>query len=550
MRPTEVDTLIDNFIKSLPAVGYKFGPRPVTALTQKVRQMVYRGALGLNVSSAVRNLTQATNTYAELGEKYTALGYIKMLKNYGTDELEKVGVLRDTFIQDQTVNVYKSLMKKMDKGLFFLFEQAEKVNRGSAYYGAKARALAQGKTEQQAIEEAVRIVRKTQFSFGSIDTPVALSSDIVKTFSQFMSYNIKQGEFLLDKVAQKDVVGITRYIVATIALQKLLKDNLGIKSGNEDANTITGAIANTLPSPSGYTPPALQLGQALWNSPKAFMGTDAEKRKAQADLLKSGSLLIPAGSQIKKTIEGLQSYNKGESVTPSGNTRFPIDKNFQNYMKSMLFGQYSTPDAQHYFDSNTRPLSEKQSDLFRSGVKTYKDFMDQRQDNTEDLRARQTTMMTGHPSSNGNKVFYVTPSGTVTSVDVSYIPAKPKMVGNYEIDKEALAKYKSALTTQKNKVYAAVTAGVVDIDKVKEVLGDLTKSKAKLTVKKLPKVKMVALKKFSLKKPKKLAKLKKFKLPKLKTIASVKYQKIPDIHLSTYLHFVPPRASYELTIIS
>ncbi|MDP1722959.1 MAG: hypothetical protein Q8L37_07195 [Candidatus Gottesmanbacteria bacterium] len=508
LRPTEIDTLIDNFIKSTP-IGYRFGPRPVTALSQSIRQTVYRGTLGLNVSSALRNLSQGANTYAELGERWTATGYLKLARNWGSNELERVGVLKDSFIQDRNIGVYKNILTKLDEGLFYLFDKAEKINRGAAYYGAKAKALSQNMSEQQAIEYAKGIVRKTQFVFGSIDTPLALSSDINKTLLQFQSFNIKQGEFLLTKVAQRDIAGLVRYVGATLVMAKILKDAFGMK-------------LDLLPINPRLTP-SLQAGQATG---QMLFGEEQTREEGKRNLIKVAPAFFPGGVQIRKTVEGLQSYNKGESTTPTGNIRFPVEQTFPNYVKSMLFGQYSTPQAQTYFDSNARPLSANQSELVRGGTKTYSDFMDQQAETKEDLKARQTVGLTGQPASSGTKLFYVSPSGTVTSVDVSYIPQKPKMVGNYEVDKQALSKYKSALTTQKNKISAAVTAGVIDVSQVKEVLSDLSTSKARLTVKKIPKVKMIALKKFTLKKPKRLAKFKKYKVPKLKTITSIKYPKI------------------------
>ena len=40
-----------------------------------------------------------------------------------------------------------------------LFELAEKINRGSAYFGAKARALSKGMSEQQAVQEGINMAR-------------------------------------------------------------------------------------------------------------------------------------------------------------------------------------------------------------------------------------------------------------------------------------------------------------------------------------------------------------------------------------------------------
>jgi hypothetical protein len=361
MRPTDFDTSIDNLIKSSP-LGYRFGQRPTALISRNIRQATYRGTIGLNVSSAIRNLTQGANTYAELGEKWTMKGYLDMARKWSDTELERVGVLRDSFIQDKSLSAYKRAMNLVDKGLFAMFEAAEKINRGAAYYGAKARALSQGMSEQQAIEAAKALIRKTQFTFGSIDTPLALQSDAMKVVAQLQSFSIKQIEYLLGKVHDKEWAGIIRYVGATLAMKELLK-KIGIDL----------TIFPTL----GLSP-AMQAGQAAG---QIVFGDEAGRKEGLKNLQKTAWTVFPAGVQLKKTIEGSQTFNKGESTAPSGVMRFPIEQSSSNLLRSILFGQYATPEARKYFDTNTKPLSEKQSKTVRTSsdpMATYQTILDQR----------------------------------------------------------------------------------------------------------------------------------------------------------------------------
>ena len=71
-------------------------------------------------------------------------------------------------------------------------------------------------------------------------------------------------------------------------------------------------------------------------------------------------LLFPAGTQIKKTVQGVQTANEGASKTDKGNVRFVVPKG-ENLLRSGMFGQYSSPEAKKYFDNNGKPLSDKQS---------------------------------------------------------------------------------------------------------------------------------------------------------------------------------------------
>lgn len=374
LRPTEIDNAVDNTIKSV--IGYNFGSRPTAVLTQRARQWIYRGALGLNPASALKNLSQGANTYAKLGERYTIKGYADLIKNWRSGELEKVGVLQDNFIQDRTLSAGKKLLQKFDDGLMVFFQGAEKINRGAAYYGAKAKGLHEGLSESQSIEYAKKIVRDTQFTFGSIDTPPILQSDIGKTLGQFQSFSIKQGEFLGEMVAAKDIAGLLRYALASTAYITAIGSAFGMKP------------SDAIPSFRFGVPPTLgfpvQVAKTLLGAPNQYGAPTGSK-----EIIRAGIPLIPAGVQLNKTIGGLQSYNQGMVTNSAGNAQYPIEQNIQNFIRSLLFGKYNTPEARQYFNNNDRPLSPQQTMLLRElGPEYYKKLMQQRDQNAEKAKIK------------------------------------------------------------------------------------------------------------------------------------------------------------------
>lgn len=377
MRPTELENLIDNFIKSSP-VGYKLGQRPVSALSRSIRQMTYRGTLGLNVGSAIRNLTQGVNTYAQLGEKYTAVGYMQTMRKLmakDIDELTQSGVLRDNFIQDRQLSVKKQFMERLDKRLWTFFDLAEKINRGSAYYGAKAKALADGKTEQEAIKAGVEMARKTQFTFGRVDTPVALQDDVVKFLAQFQSFNIKQTEFLAEMTKNKEYAGLFRWLGANTVL--LYTIGQAMNWDWKDFVPFSGVLTGE--TKLGQTP-AIKLGGDVLK--KATGGTDQYGQPIGMDVIAKDLVpFFPAGTQIKKTVEGLGAYNRGYSASKTGLVRYPIPQTAGNLLKTGVLGQYATPEARQYFKNEERPLSEKQSEQFKASENPqeyYQNVMDVR----------------------------------------------------------------------------------------------------------------------------------------------------------------------------
>ncbi len=367
LRPTKIDSLIDNTIKQM--VGYRFGQRPVIRITQKLRQAVYRGTLGLNIGSAIRNLTQGANTYAKLGEEFTIKGYGKMVKAFLTrdDELFRVGALQSDLIEDRTFSATKKAWEKFDKGLWVFFDAAEKINRGAAYYGAKAKYLAKNKNanEEEAIEYAKKIVRDTQFTFGSIDTPQLLQSDLAKTILQFQSYNLKQAEFLTEMVKNKEIAGLVRYAGAGTVAFFTIGQLFGMKP--TDMIPFYSYFSGEGQSKFGETPP-IALAKEIAGGIVGAKGDYGEDVSVEDRIKRIGAKLIPfipAGVQGKKTIEGYLAAQQGYSETAKGRVRFPVDQSPVNTLRTMIFGQYSSSNAREYFNEDKNPLGEEQSKVFK-----------------------------------------------------------------------------------------------------------------------------------------------------------------------------------------
>lgn len=339
LRPTRLDNLLDNTVKQV--VGYRFGQRPVTAITSMLRRMTYRGMLGANLGSALRNLSQGVNTYAVLGEKYTAIGYAKLFSPSARNELKVQGILDNTIITDRTISATRKTLEKADKALWFFFDQAEKINRGAAYFGGKAKALGQGMKEAEAIEYAKKLVRKTQFNYDPVDTPVALSADLVKTLTQFQTYTTKQTEFLAELARDRNFAAFVRYGLAGY----LFVNTIGQAMGMEEKEL--------LPLFRFDVPPSLklpwELAKAAVDAPDKY-GNDRDLAEKFEDIGKASIGLIPGGSQIKKTVQGLQAVEEGGSYDAAGRLQFEQEDTPAAKLQTVLFGKYAGDNAKAYFD--------------------------------------------------------------------------------------------------------------------------------------------------------------------------------------------------------
>lgn len=442
LRPTNADNLVDNQVKQL--IGYRLGQRPVASLSRNIRRAVYRGTLGLNIGSALRNLTQGANTYATLGEKYTIIGYSKLAKALatGSDELERVGVLRNDLIEDRTLNATRKFWENLDKGLFVFFETAERINRGAAYFGAKSKFLKKNKnaTEEQAIEFAKDIVRKTQFTFGSVDTPVGMQSDLVKLLTQFQSFNVKQTEFLGEMAKRKDLVGFVRFglanTVALLTIGKLI--GLDIKDVIPFGSVLTGE------SKLGQTP-AIELAKEVGGG---ILGTEDEygnkislKDRALRIADKAGPVILPAYSQVKKTLQGIDAAAQGYSETAGGGIRYPINPTTGNMIRAGLFGQYNFPEAREFFDKDRRPIYDAKAEAFKETPidqrqELYNSIMDKRAEDKNENEIKDALKAGQDIDNSGTKIRWLDENGEVQTVDLAETSHSTNKKGIEKFDKD------------------------------------------------------------------------------------------------------------------
>ncbi len=375
MRPTTLDTLIDNHIKE--KVGYLFGARPTATITRSIRMMISRAKIGGSITSFAKNLTQGVNTFSELGGWYTTRGYMDLVK-FGGKEMNDNGVLIAPFIEDRTYSAVKKMAERFDNVLFLNMNASELVNRGAAYYGAKAK-FAAGKitnkefrealgrekpadykpTKEDAIAYGKFVSAKTQFLFGSLDTPVALNSDIAKMAAQFQTFGLKQTEFIGHMVGQKEWLKLIRYIVSSMLLFSYIGGAFGMK-WDDSFKTLRWGM-----------PPAIQFFVDLYKN--GIIGEDKYGNKldgSQKAKLVGKSLftnIVPAGAQIQRTIEGLSNVNAGKETTSSGKLKYKVAPTTENYVSGALFGKYNLPESKAYYKKQDDKTKKKTTAPSRAG---------------------------------------------------------------------------------------------------------------------------------------------------------------------------------------
>jgi hypothetical protein len=375
MRPTKADVVNDNTIKKI--FGSKLGARPTRAITLGLRKMISGAKIAGSLVTFAKNLTQGVNTFSQLGTKYTLIGYINLFKKGAGQELENNGVLLSSVAEDQIHSAVRKWAEAYDKVLYANMNASEFINRGAAYFGAKAQFMA-GKvsdkefkqafgqdkpegyvpSEQDAIDYGKFMAEKTQFVFGALDNPVLLNSDMMKTAFQFQTFTLKQQEYLIRMIGDKEWGKLARYIMSSMLLFAYIGGAFGMK------------WSDSFPFFKLGKPPFIQfLYDDLFK--QGILGEDqyGNKLDTMDKVQVVGKSLftnvVPMGAQLNRSYEGFNAVNAGKSTTRGGSFQYKIEKTPMNYVRGTLFGKSNLTEAKEYY---------KNKDSKKTKTKTVNSF--------------------------------------------------------------------------------------------------------------------------------------------------------------------------------
>lgn len=371
------------------------------------QRMISAGAtMGLNLSTAIRNTTQIINTVEAVGAGRTLKGmtdFHKTLIEARRFEKEN-GTVHPMLKELSDARVFNGGLSKahldenptrmaaLTNKLLFMVSATDTELRGITYMAARGKGLKmagkEGLKGEAAEEFAKKYARKkvidTQFDTSSIDMPPALNGPLAKSLTQLASFSAKQAEYLAS-------VGI-----------KMIKGKDGqYKIGRGEqlvhlagASMTLAAFSEVYGSMMGYEPTEMipfysniqalfndkgSNADALYRSPLVnLLAGDGKSRKGLLEVRSVADLeqwamtqyqnYIPAGSQIKKTTEGLATTSSGESRTASGKLRFLQNTDDDSKIRSAAFGQYVTENAREWIKSEFPTLSEKQTEKVDKAV--------------------------------------------------------------------------------------------------------------------------------------------------------------------------------------
>lgn len=210
----------------------------VRTLLHEISRASYAGLLS-GPGTALKNLGQQVNTVAEIGPKWWMEGVRQLGTSEGRGIIKANGVFDTKMIDYLTTATARTktmnALHKTQDAFVAGFNGVEYLNKSTAFLGARAKALAEGKTMPEALRYARDTMRRTQFEYSAIDTPLAFQTPLGRLFGQFGTYPVKQSEFLIGLVKRAKAgerAPLLRYIASTMAVMYLGNEVLGLDFDN------------------------------------------------------------------------------------------------------------------------------------------------------------------------------------------------------------------------------------------------------------------------------------------------------------------------------
>lgn len=386
------------------AFDSQFGHNAFKKSTGAIRAVNAMATLGLSPLTALRQMTQEIATVGNLNPKWAGVGMVNgarmLASKEGRKELKLSGVLDEgTGLKDLKGLTQSKTGKAFDKvsdGLMSMVSTMDNIMRAQAYAGAKAKGLklngakwerwaneagltgqaAQDFVQKKAMEYGTKATVDTQFITSKVDAPAAFNGPGMRTLTQLATFDGKQAGFLIRmglkpikdvkngnyRLAANDMGKLIAMGATAWGVQATLGQFIGMKETdhipfydqaqawfniegksdkdrkNEEKNKVRRSPFVTMLFGDGGKNPGL-VG-ALSKQDKG------EGLKEFWD--KNWQLIVPAGTQAKRTTEGIKSVEEGVVKNDKGNTRFIQNQDQGNALKAAILGKYTTENGQKW----------------------------------------------------------------------------------------------------------------------------------------------------------------------------------------------------------
>lgn len=386
------------------AFDAQFGHNAFKKSTGAIRAVNAMATLGLSPVTALRQMTQEIATVANLNPKWAGVGMVNgarmLTSKEGRKELKLSGILDEgTGLKDLKGLTQSKAGKAFDKvsdGLMSMVSTMDNIMRAQAYAGAKAKGLklngakwerwaneagltgqaAQDFVQKKAMEYGTKATVDTQFITSKVDAPAAFNGPGMRTLTQLATFDGKQAGFLIRmglkpikdvkngnyRLAANDMGKLVAMGATAWGVQATLGQFIGMKETDhipfydqiQAWTNIEGKDEKGFERDQKNKfrrSPAMTLLFGDGNKNPGLLGALAKKDKGEGVKEfwdKNWQLIVPAGTQAKRTTEGIKSVEEGVVKNDKGNTRFTQNQDQGNALKAAILGKYTTENGQKW----------------------------------------------------------------------------------------------------------------------------------------------------------------------------------------------------------
>lgn len=328
-KPNAIDRSFRNSVrKFMSYLNDKATGTELESVTNLLTQLIYHGTMGLNLGSAVVNLTQNLNTFAVVGHDniVDALKLVSQRSRAGSNIRKLLGVN----LQDITASMRgfaigkKGIISRAEDLSFKPFSMVEGFNRtvaGLAGYLQEARKAGAnlddvvsnlermivddtGKVlrgeaglNREWLRKSQQIVKDTQFSFLRADTSPILRSRVAKPLTQFGRFTTGQLGFFKDMIVkgylgEGDIAPMMRYVAGSGTLVS------GAALLGMDFTRALGDYG--LGAASLSTPPIPEMAVQLGQLTGLLDASEIDKRLAETRIKRNFKILMPWYTTLQK----------------------------------------------------------------------------------------------------------------------------------------------------------------------------------------------------------------------------------------------------------
>ena len=391
----------------------EFFGRDSYSIMNNINSRVSANMVGANISSALTNFIPITQAWSQISTKNLMRGMYEAVKTTIKDDGFADNSTYLTNRTKQADRLFKTGLDKINQTLGIPFEAIDSFTSNVIVRGKYYDNLQKGMSEAEAMDNANEFAKDVMAGRSKGDQPTVFNkkNPVYKLFTAFqLEVNNQYGYMfkdlpldLKDEALGKLALAYLKMFLGAYIYNYFAEKITGRKSAFspvdmaiDDVKTITDKdldiadkvkaigkdTSQELPFVSGLVGGGrLPISGAIpYASSSAYGGSviddvsdlfdENKKSKAIKSITKEFSkpiyyIAMPfAGGQIKKTVEGLQMYDKdlpvAGSYTNSGRLRFEADTSPLGKAQAAVFGQYASENAREYFDKGQSPLTENQ----------------------------------------------------------------------------------------------------------------------------------------------------------------------------------------------